>query len=98
MTVGICLKCGQGGPELPELKPSPVARLSRDRYCPKCGDPLYSRCTACNGTGIKPGSPPVLKKEYCDECHRELKPPDDTCYSCGGTGEIPEKHYYCRER
>ena len=96
--VGVCPKCGQGGIQPVKIKVQPASFVKPDRYCAKCGHPLFRTCTACNGTGKTHVPVSVFSDEPCSECGRLPELPDDTCHSCGGTGEIFEEHHYCPRR
>jgi DnaJ-class molecular chaperone len=97
--LGPCSKCGGVGISLPKIRINPIKPIglfnTSDNYCSKCGKSLVSRCFACNGTGRKMTFAYISRDRYCSECGRELDPPDDTCSSCDGTGEVRDTHHYC---
>lgn len=96
---GYCSKCGGGGIFLPPIKPTKPILLSKisNNYCSKCGKSLVRKCFSCNGTGLNksPINFIMMRDRFCSECGREFDPPDNTCSSCDGTGEIREPFHYC---
>lgn len=96
--IGPCPNCGQSDYKPPQYRPTMAIGRKTDTHCPKCGDLLLSDCNSCKGTGFTTTYPLPLSEKYCSECGRENKPEDEPCDSCGGTGEIIDKHYFCRGR